>query len=95
MAKQKTTKQTDYIPHGSDIHAGILGLRKATADDALERDGWTLIDMTAFGPQATENYLREVLRQKVSTLKAGNPPIIPNAPKMFDPEHVMAEITKE
>lgn len=91
MAKQSTTQNADYIAHGSDAHAAILGLRKATADDALERDGWTLIDMTAFGPQATENYLREVLRQKVSTLKAGPPTVPPNSPKMFDPEEIRAE----
>jgi len=89
MAKQTVaTTQADFVPHGSEVHAAILGLRKATSDDALEREGWTLIDMTAFGPQATENYLREVLRQKVSTLKAGVPPVLPNAPAMFDPEGV-------
>jgi len=88
MATKDTQHNADYVPHGSPDHAAILGLRKATGEDALERDGWTLIDMTAFGPQATEAYLREVLRQKVATLKAGVPTIPPNAPALFDPEGV-------
>lgn len=57
------------IKHGSAEHAALLGLRKARDDDAIQLDGWTLVDMTMFGANVTETYLREVLRQKVSELK--------------------------
>ena len=78
----------DFIKHGSDQHAAILGLRKATPEDAYDRDGWTLVDVTAFGPQASEAYIKEVLRQKVTTLKAGPPPIPPKSPPLWNPEAI-------
>ena len=84
MATRKNEEvgaQTDFIKHGSPEHAAILGLRKATEKDDIKLDGWTLIDMTAFGPQATEAYLKEVLRQKVSELKSG----APGEPQSVDP----------
>jgi hypothetical protein len=61
--------QSMNIEHGAAEHAALLGLRKATQEDAIQLDGWTLVDMTIFGPQVTDAYLREVLRQKVSELK--------------------------
>lgn len=91
----RTTKQTrsDFVQHGSDKHAALIGIRKATEDDELKYKGWALVDMTAFGPQTTMAYLKEVLRQKVSVLEAGAPPkpqsedpMEPNyAPPMFNP----------
>ena len=78
--------QNDYIKHGSDAHASLMGLRKAKADDAVQMDGWTLQDMTMFGPQATEAFLRETLRQKVNELKAGSPSVNESAPQMWSPQ---------
>ena len=94
MAKQPTNKKrSDYLPHGSDKHAALIGIRKATDDDELKYKGWTLTDMTAFGPQTTMTYLKEVLRQKVSVIDAGAPPMPQSedrdeanyAPPMFNP----------
>ena len=73
-------RQTDYVEHGSEQHAAVLLLRPAREGDAYVQEDsqgrkWTLVDTTAFGPQATEAYLREVLRQKVSELDAPMPEI--------------------
>jgi hypothetical protein len=78
-------KNPNYIKHGSAEHAALLGLKKAGKDDTLQLDGWTLEDMTQFGPQATELYVREVLRQKVSELKAGQPKVPANAKPLWRP----------
>lgn len=80
-AKDETLSGPRVVKHGSDDHASLLGLKKAEKDDAYQVDGWTLVDVTAFGPQATEAYIKEVLRQKVSELKAGPPPM----PQSKDP----------
>ena len=85
MATNKVKEQTDYIQHGSDAHAALMGLRKAKADDTLQIDGWTLQDMTMFGAQATETFIRETLRQKVSELKAGIPSVPAYARPMWQP----------
>jgi hypothetical protein len=94
MAKQTINKKrSDFVSHGSDKHAAMIGIRKATDDDELKFKGWALTDMTAFGPQTTMTYLKEVLRQKVSVIEAGAPPVPqcedrdePNyAPPMFNP----------
>lgn len=94
MARKSTDKKRgDYIEHGSDKHAALIGIRKATEDDTIKYKGWCLVDNTAFGPQASEKYIFEVLRQKVSVLEAGAPPMPqsedpsePNyAPPMFIP----------
>ncbi len=85
-------EQTDFVKHGSDQHAALLGLKKAGKDDEFQIEGWTLIDTTMFGPQVTDRYLSEVLRQKVATLKSPPPlpqsedPRRPNyAPKLWVP----------
>ena len=69
--------QTDYVAHGSDEHAGMIGLRKATKDDpeAHVYEGWTLADLTLWGPAATEIFLRRVLMSKVNELKAKVPKV--------------------
>jgi len=64
----------DYVEHGSDRHAAMIGLRKADKEDTLQFHGWTLADMTLFGPGVLEGYVREVLRQKGVTLETGAPP---------------------
>lgn len=68
--------QTDYVEPGSQDHAmGVLGLEPAAKSDAIQMTdkkgrAWRLMDETMFGPQVTERYLREVLRQKISELDA-------------------------
>ncbi len=69
--------QKDHVVHGSEQHAAILGL----IPDKTAPLGYRLADPTAFGPQATQAYMDEVLRQKVTTLKAGPPPM----PQTKDP----------
>jgi len=76
----------DYIEHGSDDHAQLIGLRKAEPGEELQLDGWTLDDRTAWGPQATESYIKEVLRQKVAEVKAGAPPM-PQSKHEFEPNY--------
>lgn len=74
--------RADYIAHGSEEHALFLGLRLAEEGDPefikvrSKKDKtrvYVLVDMTMFGPTATEAYLREVCRQKVAELDAGSP----------------------
>ena len=84
-----SNKRQDFIKHGSAQHAALIGL-------VLDKDhplGYRLADMTMFGPQATKEFLEEVLRQKVSELKSGPPappqskdPSKPNyAPPLWEP----------
>ena len=91
MAKAKPTNP-DYIPHGSDRHAAHLGLVKAKEGDEPQQDGWTLADITMYGPSARPEYLRRVLAQYVSELTTLPPevqsddPRAPNyAPPMWVP----------
>jgi hypothetical protein len=79
MTKRKTDQhQTDFVPHGSDQHAALLGLRKG------EDGEWVLDDPTIYGPAARPEFLEHVLRQKVAALNT--PPEIPdNAPDMDIP----------
>ena len=71
---KKREARPDYVEHGSDRHAALLGLRKAKKGDKPQLEGWTLFDLTAFGPAARPEYIAEVLRQKVSTFTAGPAP---------------------
>jgi len=65
----------DYVPHGSDQHAGLLGLKKAGKDDAPQLDEWAHADITMWGVTATEKFLMEKLRQKVSELHSESPKV--------------------
>lgn len=75
------------------VRLQTLGLRKAEEGDEPQLEGWTLADLTAFGPSARPEYKREVLRQKVSSLLSGpapvpqsDDPLAPNyAPPIIDP----------
>jgi len=92
-------RRPDYIERGSDQHAGLLGLRKATEDDGdLVYEGWTLQDPNMLGPTATERAIRTVLRQKVTELKQPMPdyqsddPTAPfYAPPMMLPPKIRAQ----
>jgi len=77
VTAKATGKARDYVAHGSELHAQMLGLRKATADDKLVKDGWTLADPTAFGPSARDYFLEEVLAQRVKELTT--PPAVPQS----------------
>ena len=96
MATKAGKETGDYIAHGSPEHAALLGLRKADKDDELQVDGWTLVDITMFGPQVNETYIRSTIRQKISELKAGAPPVPQSddprkpgyAPPMWSPKKV-------
>ncbi|NIQ90181.1 MAG: hypothetical protein GWN93_14580 [Deltaproteobacteria bacterium] len=73
---RKRKRNPDYIAFGSDEHAAILGLKTADKDDDPQLDGWALVDITAWGPEALADdkaYLREILRQKVSNLTSEPP----------------------
>ncbi len=65
----------DYVPHGSDEQAGYLGLKKAGKDDVPQLDGWALTDITMWGVTATDKFLMEKLRQKVSELNSESPKV--------------------
>ena len=66
-------RNPDYVEHGSDRHASLLGLRKAEKDDDPQLDGWALADVTMWGANATDKFLMQKLRQKVSELKSKAP----------------------
>lgn len=82
MATKNDTKQRDFVEHGSKEHAALLGL---IPDDKSEL-GYRLADMTAYGPQASPEYMKEVLRQKVSELKGAKPSVPTSAPRIFTPD---------
>ena len=75
VAPSKNPKdRPDYVERGSDRHAAMLGLKKAK-DEELALEGWTLEDITQFGPSATKEYLTRVLEQKVNELTSPVPPV--------------------
>jgi hypothetical protein len=69
------TKRPDYVEPGSARHAALLGLREATDDDEIQYDGWALQDVNLLGIAATDRAIREVLRQKVTSLTSKTPVI--------------------
>lgn len=75
----------DYVAHGSDQHAVMLGLRKATTADKLELNGWTLNDITAYGPAARPEFLEATLAQKVNELET--PPAMPQSEDVRKPNY--------
>jgi hypothetical protein len=98
MAKKNEARKVgpagnlDYVEWGSERHVALLGLRKADEGDEIQHEGFALVDMTAYGVQATPAYLKEILHQKVSTLNTPPTPpqsddlTAPNyAPRMFVP----------
>ena len=85
MAKRK---QSGGIGHGSEAHAALLGLRKATDDDKIQHEGWAFGDLTQFGFNFRDEAVLDVLRQRVSELTT-QPPVPqdknPNAPNYLQP----------
>ena len=63
------SEEQQGIKGGSDAHAALLGLRKATeADGDLVLDGWALDDPSMFGPTADGEFLMFVLLTRVEEL---------------------------
>ena len=82
--------RADYIEHGSEKHAVLLGLVKAEPDDEslyVVHDGYRLEDeITAYTHHHNPAQVALLtLRQKISELKAGKPPISTNAPPIWTP----------
>ena len=94
-------KQMDYVAFGSDQHAGLLGIRKATDSDKPQVDGWAMEDIVSWGPTASAEFLEQMLRQKVNELTAKMPktqsrdPLAPHfAPIMWRPGIPLSQITE-
>ena len=96
MAKKKSDFPRDVggenfekcdIEHGSDEHAQMLGLRKATDDDdpQLVMEGWTLENIIDFGPTAELRYLKAILHQRVTELTT--PPQMPQNEDRTEPNY--------
>ena len=93
--------QTDYVPHGSDKHAGMLGLKKASEADKPQLDGWALEDIVSYGPNVSPDFLEAMLRGKVNELTMKMPvmqsrdPLAPHfAPVMWRPPMSLSQITE-
>ncbi len=74
----------DFVAHGSPEHAALLGLKKAAKDDELEYEGYTLVDLTVYGPNASDKFLRAMLVQRVNELKS-KPAVPAHAPPLWVP----------
>jgi len=72
MPAGRPRKNPDYVAHGSERHAALLGLRKADKDDELACEGWTM-DVTNYPPDTTELWFRRELRSKVNELNSETP----------------------
>ena len=101
VAPSEPEVQMDFIAHGSDKHAGMLGLRKATEDDRPQLDGWALEDIVSYGPTVSPEFLEQLLRQKVNELSMKIPemqskdPLAPHfAPVMWRPPMSLSQITE-
>ncbi len=93
--------QTDYVERGSDRHAGMLGLKKATEEDNPKLDGWALEDIVSYGPTVRPQFLEALLRGKVNELsmkipatQSGDPLAAFFAPTLWQPGHRLAQITE-
>ena len=82
---RKTSKriQQDYVERGSARHAAVLGL----VPDPESPLKWRLDDVTAYGPNATDKFLAEILRQKVSDLTSKMPE--PQTEDPFQPGYAL------
>ena len=101
VAPSEPEIQTDYVEHGSDKHAGMLGLKKASDEDKPQIDGWALEDIVSYGPTVSTEFLEQLLRQKVNELKMKIPetqsrdPLAPHfAPVMWRPPMSLSQITE-
>lgn len=98
---EEVTDRADYIEHGSEEHAIFLGLVQVHEEDIedatknkyilyespLTGITWRLEDEVSpfMAFPDPEKIARLTLRQKVSSLEAGKPPIPDNAPSLLVP----------
>lgn len=101
VASIEPEEQADYVAHGSDRHAGMLGLRKAEEDDKPQLDEWALEDIVSYGPTVQPEFLERLLRQKVNELSMKIPktqstdPLAAHfAQTMWQPGQRLAQITE-
>jgi len=94
-------EQTDYVERGSDRHAGMLGLKKASAEDKPQVDGWALEDIVSYGPTVTPEFLDQLLQQKVNELTTEPPEMQSEdplaqffAPTIWQPGQRLAQLTE-
>jgi hypothetical protein len=66
-------RNPDYVEHGSERQASMLGLRKAEDEDELAYQGWTIVDVASFPPSTTQTWLQAYLRSKVNELLSEGP----------------------
>lgn len=92
-------ERADYIAHGSPEHAALLGVIVLTEQEAKEEKDRPVVRSAKTGVVYTledpitpfmhypdpQQIARLVLRQKVSELEAGAPPVPDDAPPMFEP----------
>jgi hypothetical protein len=94
-------EQTDYVERGSDKHAGMLGLKKATDSDSPKLGGWALEDIVSYGPTVSPQFLDGMLRGKVNELsmeipetQSDDPLAAHFAPAMWQPGMRLAQIVE-
>ena len=86
-------KQSGGIKHGSEAHAALLGLRKATGDDKIQHEGWAFADLTQFGFNFRDEVVMDFLRQRVSELTT--PPQMPQDEDPTKPNYLQPMWTPE
>ena len=83
MARQK---ESGGLEHGSEAHAGLLGLRRAMDADQIQYEGWAFVDLTQFGFNFRDEVVMDFLRQRVSELTT--PPQIPQDKDPTQPNYL-------
>jgi len=74
--------QTDYVEHGSDQHAALLGLQKAKESDKTQYEGWILADAAEYIRMDPTGRLEEyTLQQKVNELTTPLPEVQSESPQ--------------
>lgn len=82
----KQPPQADYVEFGSERHAALLSLRKLEKGEETEHayKGYTLVDPTAWGPNARPEFIQAQLVQRVNEFLT-KPAAPADAPKMWTP----------
>jgi hypothetical protein len=86
QSARRAKKKTDYIAFGSQEHANLLGLRKAEQGDTPVWKTWTLVDITMWGPNVTELFLLNQLKQRVNEFEHAPDPKPEGAPPRWEPQ---------
>ena len=100
-------KNPNFIEPGSERHMAIVGLRLSDEHDTITVEGekgkYAHADLTKWGPNVRDEFLRRVLVQKVAGFETGfgpapqsEDPFADNyAPPLWSPENDMASSSKE